>query len=341
MIDFNCDYNCIAAPEVMDALNRIRGEKLPVYGSDPISDRAKEKIRTAVGNPDASVWFLVGGTQTNTCALSALLAPWQGVLSATNGHIAIHESGAIEHDGHKVLTVAATERGTIQIPALKQWLADFYGDETWPHMVQPGAVYISHPTELGCLYTLDELKQIRAICDEYDMKLYVDGARLAYALTSQQSDITLKDLGNYADAFYIGGTKCGTMMGEALVFKTEPRNFFPQHKQHGALLAKGFLLGVQFDALFTNDLYYRLGKNAVHTADLLTKGLMAKGFVFTPVTGTNQLFFTVNDDQLKRLRELTAFDIWSKSPNSTIVRLVTSWASTEDEVNEFLEKFYY
>ena len=339
MIDFNCDYNCSAAPEVLAAVNSIAGEKLPVYGSDPYSDRARQKIRTAAGNPNADVWFLLGGTQTNACALDALLQSWQGVLCAESGHIAIHEAGAIEHNGHKVLPVSATARGTIDLTALTSWLEAFYGDATWPHMVQPGAVYISHPTELGCLYTLDELRTLRAICDRYQLKLYLDGARLGYALASPRNEITLKDLGCLCDAFYIGGTKCGTLMGEALVFKQEQPFFFPQHKQHGALLAKGFLLGVQFDALFTDDLYLKLGRQAIAAAELLSAGLQEKGFTLVPDTGTNQIFFRVNDSQLARLRELTAFDIWSRDASGCVVRLVTSWASTPDEVAEFLHAF--
>ena len=207
MIDLSCDYNCGCAPEILSALAKANEEQHATYGFDAISARAKEKIRAAVGNRDADVYFLVGGTQTNATVLASLLRPWEGVISAASGHIAVHESGAVEATGHKVLTIALDAAGKLAPQALAAYLEGFYADETYPHMVQPGAVYLSQPTEYGGLYTRFELKAIRALCDRYALRLYVDGARLAYALGSPETDVTLRDLGALCDAFYIGGTK--------------------------------------------------------------------------------------------------------------------------------------
>ena len=213
MIDFSCDYNCGCAPEILAALTAANESQHATYGLDEISQRAREKIRAAVGNPEADVYFLVGGTQTNATVLSAILRPWEGVVSAASGHIAVHESGAVEATGHKVLAVAADEYGRIEPEGLRAYLRGFYADETCPHMVQPGAVYLSHPTEYGGLYSAASLREIRAICDEYDLRLFVDGARLAYALASPETDVTLPLLGEVCDVFYIGGTKCGAGQG--------------------------------------------------------------------------------------------------------------------------------
>ena len=339
MYNLSCDYNCGTAPEIMDALNRINSERQTTYGLDAYSLRAKDRIRQAVENPDADVWLLVGGTQTNAAALDALLMPYQGVVCVETGHIAVHEAGAIEHGTHKVITLPGSNAGILEPDTLRRYLEGFYADETWPHMIQPGAVYISHPTENGCLYSLDQLKALRELCDQYQLKLYLDGARLAYALASPANEITLPHLGALCDAFYIGGTKCGALLGEALVFRKAQPFFFTQHKQHGALLAKGWLLGLQFDLLFTDGLYQRLGTQAIHAAQQLHDGLKAHGFEFVPETGTNQLFVRVTAAQLARLQELTPFDVWSRQKDSAVVRLCTSWATTGSEVNDFLQDF--
>ena len=337
MIDFSCDYNCGCAPEILAALTAANGIQHATYGLDEISGRAKEKIRTAVENSEADVYFLVGGTQTNATVLSAILRPWEGVVSAGSGHIAVHESGAVEATGHKVLTVEADESGRVAPETLRAYLRGFYADETYPHMVQPGAVYLSHPTEYGGLYGAAALREIRAICDEYGLRLFVDGARLAYALASPETDVTLPLLGEVCDVFYIGGTKCGALLGEAVVFRREQKAFFTAHKQRGALLAKGFLLGLQFDALFTDDLYFRLGRQGVDCALALREGLRAMGVSLRPESGSNQQFPVLSADQLQKLGGKIGYEIWQRlEGGSAVIRLCASWRTTEADVEAVL-----
>ena len=337
MLDFSCDYNVGAAPEIMQALNDINNDHVTTYGWDKYSDSAKAKIRKEVNNPDAEVWFMVGGTQSNQIALSFMVKQDEGVMAATTGHISVHESGAIEMTGHKVIQVKGHSDGRIDITAMRKWIETFYADPSYEHMVTPGAVYITHPTEYGGLYSCDELKKIRAICDKYNMKLYLDGARLAYGLASAGSDITMKDLGRYCDAFYIGGTKCGTLMGDALVFNKPQERFFTHRKRYGGLLAKGWLLGIQFDTMFTNDLYYKLGKNAVKQAMKIKKGLQDMGYEFFSESMTNQQFILVDDNKLEYLRQHMNTDYWGKCKGKNIVRICTSWKTTDKEVKELLK----
>lgn len=338
MIDFSCDYNCGCAPEILAALTAANESQHATYGLDEISQRAKEKIRAAAGNPEADVYFLVGGTQTNATVLSAILRPWEGVVSAASGHIAVHESGAVEATGHKVLAVAADEYGRIELEGLRAYLRGFYADETYPHMVQPGAVYLSHPTEYGGLYSAAALREIRAICDEYDLRLFVDGARLAYALASPETDVTLPLLGEVCDVFYIGGTKCGALFGEAVVFRGRQKHFFTAHKQRGALLAKGFLLGLQFDTLFTDGLYSRLGKQGTDCALALREALRARGIVFSPESGSNQQFPVLTPGQLQKLTGKVGYEIWQRHPDgSAVIRLCASWRTTRADVDAVLD----
>ena len=337
MIDLSCDYNIGCAPELLEALCSANGSSHATYGFDGFSQRAKEKIRAAVENPDADVYLLVGGTQTNATVLAAILRPWEGVIAAASGHIAVHESGAVEAAGHKVLPLGADEYGRLAPEALREYLRAFYADPTYPHMVQPGAVYLSQPTELGGLYTAAALREIRALCDEYALRLFVDGARLAYALAAPETDVTLPLLGRLCDVFYIGGTKCGALCGEAVVFREKQPHFFPAHKQRGALLAKGFVLGIQFDALFTDGLYLRLGKQGVETALRLREGLRALGVSFSPESGSNQQFPVFTPGQLEKLKGKVGFEVWQSFPDgSAVVRLCTSWHTTEAEVGEVL-----
>ena len=338
MIDFSCDYNCGCAPEILAALTAANESQHATYGLDEISQRAREKIRAAVGNPEADVYFLVGGTQTNATVLSAILRPWEGVISAASGHIAVHESGAVEATGHKVLAVAADEYGRIEPESLRAYLRGFYADETYPHMVQPGAVYLSHPTEYGGLYSAAALREIRAICDEYALRLFVDGARLAYALASPETDVTLPLLGEICDVFYIGGTKCGALFGEAVVFRSEQKHFFTAHKQRGALLAKGFLLGLQFDTLFTDGLYFRLGKQGTDCALALREALRARGVPFSPESGSNQQFPVLTPGQLQKLDGKVGYEIWQRHPDgSAVIRLCASWRTTREDVDAVLD----
>ena len=338
MTDLSCDYNIGCAPELLAALQAANDEPSATYGFDRWSDTAKEKIRAAVGNPDADVYLLVGGTQTNATVLAAILSPWEGVISAESGHIAVHESGAVEATGHKVLPLAPDEQGRLQPETLRAFLRAFYADPTYPHMVQPGAVYLSHPTELGGLYTADMLRRIRAICDEYALRLYIDGARLAYALAAPETDVTLPLLGQLCDAFYIGGTKCGALFGEAVVFRKKQLCFFPAHKQRGALLAKGFLLGLQFDALFTDGLYLRLGKQGTDCALRLREGLKALGVSFCPESDTNQQFPVFTAEQLEILKGKVGFEVWqSFSDGSAVCRLCCSWHTRPGDVDAVLD----
>lgn len=339
MIDFSCDYNCGCADEILFALTEANKSRQITYGFDPYCEKAKEKIKKAVRNENADIYFLVGGTQTNAEALSYFLKGYEGVLCAETGHIAVHEAGAVEATTHKVLPVKNGEMGKIDIAALRKWLVTFYNDGSYPHMVQPGAVYISHPTEYGGLYSKKEIEEIRSICDEYKLVLYLDGARLAYALESEDTDVTLADLGRLCDAFYIGGTKCGSLMGEALVFREKAPMFFTHRKRAGGLLAKGYLLGLQFDVLFTDNLYSRLGKNAIKCAMLLKKGLKEKNVHFFCDSPTNQQFVILNNEELKKLDGKIGYDVWEKRENETVIRFCTSWKSTEDEINELISLF--
>lgn len=339
MIDFSCDYNCGCAEEILLEMAKANTSRHKTYGFDSYTESAKKKIKEAVGNENADIYFLVGGTQTNAAALSYFLKPCQGVLSAQTGHIAVHESGAIEGTSHKVLTVRNGEMGKIDISALRQWLVDFYNDGTYPHMVLPGAVYISHPTEYGGLYTKAEIEEIRKICDEYKLYLYLDGARLAYALESEETDVTLSDLGRLCDAFYIGGTKCGSLLGEALIFREEAPLFFTHRKRMGGLMAKGYVLGLQFDVLFTDGLYNKLGKNAIDCAVTLRNALKEKGVEFLCDSPTNQQFVVLSDEELKKLDGRIGYEIWEKKGDKTAIRLCTSWKTTKEEIEELISIF--
>lgn len=277
MLCFENDYSEGAHPEILEHLIETNMEQLSGYGTDIYCQKAKEKIRNACGIPDAEVFLLTGGTQTNQIIIDTVLAPYEGVIASRTGHVSTHEAGAIEFTGHKVLELPEKE-GKIQATDLKDLLETFYGDGNHEHMVFPGMVYISHPTEYGTLYSKQELKDLSAVCREYKIPLYMDGARLIYGLVSEGTDLTLQDIAQLCDCFYIGGTKAGLLCGEAVVFtgKNMPAHFLTRVKQHGALLAKGRLLGVQFDALFTDDLYLKIGKNAITTAAVLKNGLKEK-----------------------------------------------------------------
>ena len=328
MLHFVNDYTEGACEEILRRLLETNRDPESGYGNDSFTLSAKEKIRAAIGIPDAGVYFLVGGTQTNKIVIDSLLSPYEGVLSAASGHIAVHEAGAIEHSGHKVLPLKAKE-GKISAEAVREYLASFYADPTYPHMVFPGMVYISHPTEYGTLYTKAELSALSAVCRENGIPLYMDGARLGYALASEGSDLSLSDIADLTDAFYIGGTKVGALCGEAVVFpRSEPKHFFTRIKQNGALLAKGRLLGLQFDTLFTDDLYLRLGKNAIRTAKRLREIFTAHGYRFFINSPTNQTFVILENEKMQALSEHVAFDYWEKYDEShTVVRFATSFAT--------------
>lgn len=338
MLSFENDYSEGAHEEILKRLAEINRQQQPGYGNDPICAQAKEKIRAACGCPQADIFFLVGGTQTNAVVIDSLLRPYEGVLAAESGHVAVHEAGAIEAGGHKVLTLPGRE-GRLEAADLRAYLERFYGDGTYEHMVQPGMVYISHPTELGTLYTRAGLEALAQVCREYKLPLYLDGARLGYGLESPGTDVGLEDLGRLCDAFYIGGTKVGALFGEAVVFPqgNMPPHFLTLVKQHGALLAKGWLLGVQFDALFTDNLYRRISRQAIETAGLLREGLRKKGIPFYLETPGNQIFVVLENEILERLKGRAAVSVWEKTDaGHAAVRLSTSWATCPEQVEEFL-----
>ena len=333
MLSFANDYAEGAHEKILQKLIDTNRESLPGYGSDRYCESAKNRIREACQCAEAEIYFLAGGTQTNQVVIDTLLADYEGVIAAKTGHISVHEAGAIEYTGHKVLELPQKE-GKLLAEEVESYLAGFYGDVTHEHMVFPGMVYITHPTEYGTLYTKRELQEISGVCARYNIPLYLDGARLGYGLAGERTDVTLPDLAAYCDAFYIGGTKVGALCGEAVVFtRNAPRYFMTRVKQHGALLAKGRLLGIQFDTLFTDNLYLENGRNAVRMANMLRKVFADKGYSFYLETPTNQIFIVLENEQLERLGNEVLFDIWEKYDEShTVVRFATSWATSEQDV---------
>ena len=337
MLFFENDYGEGAHEAVLKRLSETNGEQLSGYGTDPYCAAAREKIRAACECPEADVYFLVGGTQTNAVVISSLLRRYEGVLAAQTGHVSVHESGAIEFTGHKVLTLPPKE-GKISAGCLRSWLQNFYDDESHEHMVFPGMVYISHPTEFGTLYTKRELEDLSSVCRQYQLPLYVDGARLGYGLASPASDISLGDLSRLVDVFYIGGTKVGALCGEAVVFPAgAPAHFMTMVKQQGALLAKGRLLGIQFDALFTDGLYQKISENAIRTASRLQDAFLEKGYELYLKSPTNQIFVVLEDARMKELSRHVSFSFWEKRDEThTVVRFATSWATRMEDVEALI-----
>ncbi len=339
--NFASDYTEGAHPLILKRLLETNSEKTVGYGLDGYSASAKEKIKKAIEKDDARVYFLVGGTQTNATVLASVLAPYQGVISAVTGHIACHESGAVEATGHKVITIPH-HSGKIDSEELEACFLAYYADETREHTVMPGAVYISHPTEYGTLYTKAELEAISLICKKYNSVFFLDGARLGYGLAGVGTDVTLSDIARLTDVFYIGGTKVGALFGEAVVI-TNPDicpMFFTSIKQHGALLAKGRMLGLQFDTLFTDSLYMEISKNAVDLAMYLKEELKARGYEFHIDSPTNQQFAVVDDEKLAELRRCVGFSFWEKRPDGkNVIRLVTSFMTTKEQIDELLLYF--
>lgn len=339
MIHFDSDYMAGAHPEILEALVRTNLEHTAGYGNDPYTAEAKALIRKAVGVEDAQVFFLVGGTQTNATVIDGILARHEGVVAADSGHIAVHESGAIEASGHKVLTLPHHE-GKLRAEEVERYIEDFYADETYPHMVAPGMVYISQPTEYGTIYSLAELEALGAVCRKHAIPLYIDGARLGYGLKAEGADFTLKDVARIADVFYIGGTKVGALFGEAVVVNNPKllRNLFPLVKQHGALLAKGRLLGLQFGVLFRDGLYERIGEKAVKHAITIRESFRKAGYEVVIESPTNQQFLRLPNEVIDRLRQDMSFDYWgSRGEKESIVRFVTSWATTDEDISRLQE----
>ena len=339
MLSFVNDYSEGAHPAILDALVRTNYQQEPGYGDDAFCTSAREKIRLACGDPTADVFFLAGGTQTNQVVIDTMLAPYEGVVACETGHVAQHEAGAIEYTGHKVLTLPQHE-GKMCARELDDFVATFFADGNHDHMVFPGMVYISHPTEYGTLYTLAELEALHEVCARWKLPLFMDGARLGYGLVPLGTDVTLVDVTRLTDVFYIGGTKVGALLGEAVVF---PRSGMPAHfltmvKQHGALLAKGRVVGVQFDTLFTDELYTSIARNAIACADVLRAAFAERGYTFLVENPTNQILVVLENQRLAELEQQVAVSFWEKVDDThTAVRFATSWATKMEDVEALIE----
>lgn len=339
MLSFESDYTEGAHEKILQRFLETNFDQQPGYGSDQYCQSAKDKIRDACDCPDAEIFFLTGGTQTNAVVIDALLQSYEGVVAAKTGHVSAHEAGAIEYTGHKVLELPE-HNGKIRADELRALLAAFYQDENHEHMVFPGMVYLSHPTEYGTLYDHEELSGISAVCREYHIPLYLDGARLGYGLMSYHTDLTLPKIAELCDVFYIGGTKVGALCGEAVVFtkKNMPKHFLTTVKQHGALLAKGRLLGIQFDTLFTDNLYFTISRHAIDMAELLKKGFLDRGYSFYLESHTNQQFLVLEDREMEALKKQVSFGFWEKADEDhTVVRFATSWATKKEDIARLME----
>ena len=335
---FASDYQEGAHPAILEQLIRTNLMKTPGYGTDAFSESARNQIRAACNAPDAEVYFLIGGTQTNVTVIDSLLRSYQGVIAAETGHISVHEAGAIEFGGHRVITIPQRE-GKISAEDIRACVETYWNDPNHEHMIMPGMVYLSQPTEYGTIYSLQELEAIRQVCRDQHLPLYVDGARLAYALACPENDVTLPDLARLCDAFYIGGTKCGALFGEAVVFPrpgTVP-HFFSIIKQHGALLAKGRLSGIQFGTLFTDNLYMEIGRHALSAADRIRSALAEKGYRLAIQTATNQIFVLFTREQAERLSAKVDLDFWENADDDHVVlRIATSWATSDEDVERLI-----
>lgn len=334
MIRFECDYAEGAHPKILEKMVETNFEQTPGYGVDEYCESARNRIKQLCGNDKIDVHFLVGGTQTNMTVIAAMLRPHQGVISANTGHVNVHETGAIEATGHKVLTVASSD-GKITAEQVEYVYKAHWNDVTHEHMVQPGMVYISHPTENGTTYTKSELEELSKVCAECQLPLFMDGARLGYGLEADGSDLTLKDIAKLTDIFYIGGTKVGALFGEAVVISNDSlkKDFRYLMKQRGGMLAKGRLLGIQFDVLFSDNLYFEVSKHAVKLAMLIRKAFNEKGYEFLYDSYTNQQFPIIPNDKLEILSQKYSYSFWEKiDEKHTAVRFCTSWATREEDV---------
>lgn len=334
MIRFECDYLEGAHPRILELLGETNFVQTPGYGKDVYCEKAISIIKEKCDAQDADIHFLVGGTQTNKTVIASILRPYQGVLSADTGHINVHETGAIESTGHKVLPLNS-DNGKITASQVKEAYDHHFNDNSPEHLVQPGMVYISHPTELGTLYTKNELEELSIVCKSLGLPLFLDGARLGYGLTAKDTDLTLADIAKFCDVFYIGGTKVGALFGEAVVI-TNPKykNDFRYYiKQNGGLLAKGRLLGLQFLALFEDDLYYEISSHANELAIKIKNAFMNKGYSFFMDSQTNQQFPIIPNDKIRILKEKYSFSFWEKvDDNHSAVRFCTCWATKSEDV---------
>lgn len=337
MIYFDNDYMVGAHPKVLERLIETNNLHTIGYGRDNFSAEAKRIILDACGLVHGDVFFLEGGTQANAVVIDRLLDHNDGVIAADTAHINVHEAGAIESNGHKILTLPNHD-GKLDANEIRDYIKSFYGDDTHHYMVRPAMVYISYPAELGTLYSRAELENINSVCKEYDIPLYIDGARLAYGLAAGE-DLPLPNIASLCDVFYIGGTKCGALFGEAVVTSRPellPR-FVSLIKLHGATLAKGRLLGIQFAALFTDGLYEEIGRHAVRLAEKLKSGFVEKGYKLFIDSPTNQQFFILPNDKIDSLRRIASFELWgARGEKETPVRFVTDWATTDEDIDTLI-----
>lgn len=339
MIYFNSDYLEGAHPSIMVKMAETNMVQTVGYGEDEYCEAAREKIKTACQAPEADVHFLVGGTQTNTTVIAAILRPWQGVISAVSGHINCHEVGAIESTGHKVITLP-TDNGKITAQQVADYVEWHKNDESTEHIVQPGMVYISHPTEAGTLYTKAELTELYDTCRRYGLPLYIDGARLGYGLAAEESDMTLPEFARLCDVFYIGGTKVGALFGEAVVIMNESlkKDFRFIMKQRGGRLAKGRLLGIQFDALFTDDLYFEISRHAIEMAHQIRDIFVSAGYPLLFDSPTNQQYPIMPDAELAEIGKSFGYEYWERVDEThSGVRFCASWATTQENVDALRE----
>ncbi|MBR1822136.1 MAG: low specificity L-threonine aldolase [Clostridia bacterium] len=339
MIRFNSDYLEGAHPRILERLMETNMAQTPGYGEDRFCERARDIIRALCDAPDADVHFLVGGTQTNATVLSAALLPYQGVISADTGHIAVHETGAIEASGHKVIALPGRD-GKLDAGQVSEYCREHFADESHEHMVMPAAVYISNPTEVGTLYSRDELNALRAVCDRWSLLLFLDGARLGYGLASPENTLDLPFIAGVCDVFYIGGTKQGLLFGEALVIQNAAlkRNFRYSIKQKGGMLAKGRLLGIQFEEILKDGLYMELSEHAIALAMKLKAALRALNVPFLVDSPTNQQFPILPNVVLSMLGQKYSYaTIKQVDAQRTAVRFCTSWATRETDVDRLIE----
>lgn len=342
-LHFDSDYMEGAHPAIIERLAATNLDQTSGYGTDEVCASARDRIRAALDCPDAAVYFLVGGTQANAAVADQILRPWEGIVSATTGHITAHEAGAVEACGRKTLPLPQ-HNGKLDATEVRALCEAYWADENREHIVAPGAVYISHPTEYGTTYSLAELEALSQVCRDFNMRLFMDGARLGYGLAAVGTDVALPDIARLCDAFYIGGTKVGALFGEAVVF-TKPGlddHFFTLMKKRGALLAKGRILGLQFDALFeqveSGSLrYVEIARHAVDLAQRLAEGFVDKGYELAMNSPTNQQFVILDDAAKERLAQHATFGYWERTPdNRTVVRFATSWATKPEAVDELL-----
>ena len=337
MISFRNDYGEGAHESILEALAKNNRIAMIGYGEDEISAEAKALISKAIGR-DCEVHFLVGGTQTNSTVIASLLRPHEGVVSAETGHIAQHESGAVEASGHKVLTLPTSD-GKLKADEVRKVFKDHAENEIREHLVKPGMIYVSNPTELGTVYHKDELAALHQVAKDFGVPLFLDGARLGCALAAAENDMTLRDIADNTDIFYIGGTKNGALIGEAVVFSTPglSKDFRYIEKQRGAMLAKGWILGIEYRELFKDGLYFRLAENAVRLAEKLTAGFKEIGVPLFVESPTNQVFIITTKEQEEKLAEKYVFEFWEPYDEThNVLRFVVSWAQTEENIASLL-----